>query len=96
VGRFYATTAKGMTGLLADEVRAQGGAAVVEERAGVAFEGPLAAAYRVCLWSRVASRVLAPIARFPAPTPDALYEGALAVPWAEHLAPRQDRTREPA
>ncbi|HEY3354507.1 MAG TPA: bifunctional 23S rRNA (guanine(2069)-N(7))-methyltransferase RlmK/23S rRNA (guanine(2445)-N(2))-methyltransferase RlmL [Polyangia bacterium] len=86
---FYATTAKGMTGLLAEEVRALGGADVVEDRAGVAFGGGLTAAYRVCLWSRVASRVLAPVARFAAHTPEELYEGAHAVRWGEHLDPRR-------
>jgi 23S rRNA (guanine2445-N2)-methyltransferase / 23S rRNA (guanine2069-N7)-methyltransferase len=34
----------------------------------------------------VANRVLLPIAEFPAPTPEALYEGAHAVAWHEHLA----------
>ncbi|MCK7581427.1 MAG: hypothetical protein MZV65_41210 [Chromatiales bacterium] len=39
------------------------------------FEGDLALAYRACLWSRVANRVLLPLAQFPAPTPEALYAG---------------------
>jgi 23S rRNA (guanine2445-N2)-methyltransferase / 23S rRNA (guanine2069-N7)-methyltransferase len=86
---FYATTAKGMAGLLAEEVRGLGGVDVAEERAGVRFGGPLALAYRVCLWSRVASRVLAPIHRFAARTPEELYEGARTVPWGEHLGPRR-------
>ena len=36
-------------------------------------------AYRICLWSRVANRVLLELAKFPAPTPEALYDGARAV-----------------
>ena len=36
------------------------------ERGGVAFEGTLEQAYRACLWSRVANRVLLAVAEFPA------------------------------
>src|SRR6185503_1541808 len=38
-----------------------------------------------CLWSRVANRVLLRVAEFPAPTPEALYDGVRAVDWSEHL-----------
>ena len=55
-------------------------------RAGVECAGTLEHAYRACLWSRVANRVLLPIANFPAPTPEALYEGAHGVDWSAHLA----------
>ena len=85
--RFFATTAKGMEALLSSELRAIGAATVEETRAGCAFEGPLELAYRVCLWSRVASRVLLPLASFPAPDPDALYAGARAIDWKDHLGP---------
>ena len=38
------------------------------------------------MWSRVANRVLLPIAEFNAPTPEALYAGALGIDWSQHLA----------
>lgn len=82
---FFATCPKGIETLLADELRALGARAVRETRAGVAFEGALADAYRACLWSRLASRVLLPLARFSAPTPEALYAGAQSIAWREHL-----------
>jgi 23S rRNA (guanine2445-N2)-methyltransferase / 23S rRNA (guanine2069-N7)-methyltransferase len=84
---FFATAPKGLEGLLADEIRALGAADAHERRAGCAFTGDLALAYRVCLWSRVASRVLLPLVRFPAADPDQLYEGVRSVPWGEHLDP---------
>jgi len=84
---FFATCPKGIEPLLADELRTLSGNAVRETRAGASFEGPLTTGYRVCLWSRLASRVLLPLANFPAPSPDALYQGALAIPWSEHLGP---------
>ncbi|MDX1252500.1 MAG: bifunctional 23S rRNA (guanine(2069)-N(7))-methyltransferase RlmK/23S rRNA (guanine(2445)-N(2))-methyltransferase RlmL [Gammaproteobacteria bacterium] len=87
---FFATTAKGMEPLLTDELRGLGISAIAETRAGVSFEATLAQAYRVCLWSRIASRVLLPLARFEAPTPEALYDGVRAIRWNEHLA--QDGT----
>ena len=84
---FFATAPKGLEGLLADDLRALGAADAHERRAGCAFTGDLALAYRVCLWSRVASRVLLPLVRFPAADPDQLYEGARSVPWEDHLEP---------
>ena len=83
---FFATAPKGLETLLADELRAMGVAEVRETHGGAAFAGPLAAGYRVCLWSRLASRVLLPLATFPAPDPEALYAGAREIPWEEHLA----------
>jgi 23S rRNA (guanine2445-N2)-methyltransferase / 23S rRNA (guanine2069-N7)-methyltransferase len=58
---------------------------VKASRGGVACAGTLEHAYRACLWSRVANRVLLPIAEFPAPTPEALYDGARTVDWGAHL-----------
>ena len=69
---FFATTPKGMEPLLAGELRALGAEEVAEVRAGVAFAGTLETALTACLWSRTASRVLLPLARFPAPSPEAL------------------------
>ena len=38
-----------------------------------------------CFVSRIASRVLWPLARFPAPSADGLYAGAASLPWGEWL-----------
>lgn len=84
---FFATAPKGLEGLLADEIRALGAVHAHERRAGCTFPGDLALAYRVCLWSRVASRVLFPLVRFPAADPDELYEGVRSIPWGDHLDP---------
>ncbi len=84
--RFFATAPKGMEGLLADELRQLGAANVAETRAGVGFQGDLGRAYRVCLWSRIANRVLMPLASFPSADPEQLYAGVLAIDWTKHLA----------
>lgn len=84
--KLFATAPKGLESLLAEELRGMGAQNVAETRAGVAFAGDLELAYRVCLWSRLASRVLLPLMEFSAPDSDALYEQVLAWPWEEHMA----------
>ena len=75
---------------MAGELEALTGGTVTPGKAGAAFVGTLETGYRVCLWSRVASRVLLEIARFPAPTPEALYEGTQGIDWRDHM--RFDQT----
>jgi 23S rRNA (guanine2445-N2)-methyltransferase / 23S rRNA (guanine2069-N7)-methyltransferase len=53
----------------------------------VAFSGPLDEAYRACLWSRLASRVVLVLAHVPASTSDELYESLRDLPWEDHLLP---------
>lgn len=84
--RLFATAARGLEPLLADELRALGAAGVKESRAGCAFAGTLETAYRVCLWSRLASRVLLPLAEVGAADADDLYEGVRSLAWEAHLA----------
>ncbi len=86
---FFATTPKNMESLLADELRHLGAEDVTETRAGVNFTGTLAAAYKICLWSRIANRVLLVLNRFPAADPDALYQGVIAIPWESHFTPSE-------
>jgi 23S rRNA (guanine2445-N2)-methyltransferase / 23S rRNA (guanine2069-N7)-methyltransferase len=87
VHEFFATTAKAMEPLLAAELQELGATQVEERRAGVAWRGPLAIAYAAVLWSRIANRVLVPLASFAAPNPEALYAGVRAIKWADHLGP---------
>jgi 23S rRNA (guanine2445-N2)-methyltransferase / 23S rRNA (guanine2069-N7)-methyltransferase len=86
---FFATAARNLESLLADELRGLGIPDVTEARAGARFGGGLAAAYRVLLWSRVANRVLMPLARFPAGDAEALYQGVRTIEWSAHLGPEQ-------
>ncbi len=81
-----ATCPIGIEPLLAEELRALGAADVRESRAAVAFSGTLETAYRACLWSRLASRILLTLATFPAMTAEELYDGVSTVAWEEHLS----------
>ena len=62
--KFTITAARGMLPLLAKELTAMGITDTKQEQGNIRFTGSLEHAYRVCLWSRVAIRVLMPIARF--------------------------------
>jgi 23S rRNA (guanine2445-N2)-methyltransferase / 23S rRNA (guanine2069-N7)-methyltransferase len=85
--QFFATCAKALEPLVADELRALGAGDVVPTRAGVSFTGTLETAYRACLWSRIASRVLMPLATVEASDQDALYAGVRTIRWTEHVGP---------
>jgi len=85
--RFFATVPRRMEHLLVEELRRLGAVEIQESRSGVYFAGGLETALRVCLWSRLASRVLLPLIEFPTATPEQLYAGAAAIAWEAHLAP---------
>jgi len=55
---YFATAAKGTEGLLRDELRGLGVRPVRGDRGGVHFGGDIRDAFRVCLCSRIAMRVL--------------------------------------
>ncbi len=84
--QFFATTAKGMEPVLAQELREIGALNVQETRAGATFEGTLETAYLACLWSRIANRILLPLKTFPAPNPEKLYGGAKSIRWSDHVS----------
>lgn len=82
---FFATAPRGFEELLAAELRDLGLASARVQRGGVAFSEPLAGAYRACLWSRVANRILLHVARFEAQDEQALYNGVQGIDWSAHL-----------
>jgi len=69
--RLFVTAPKNLDDLLVAELSALGGAEVRAHRAGVEARGDLDFAYRVCLESRVAARVLLQIAEVHAADADA-------------------------
>jgi 23S rRNA (guanine2445-N2)-methyltransferase / 23S rRNA (guanine2069-N7)-methyltransferase len=83
--RFFASCGKGLEYLLVDELLALGCTHATATVAGANVEGSLVDAQRAVLWSRLASRVLWPLAEFDCPDEHALYAGAAAVDWPAHL-----------
>jgi 23S rRNA (guanine2445-N2)-methyltransferase / 23S rRNA (guanine2069-N7)-methyltransferase len=86
MNHYFATCPKGMEYLLRDELVALGALDVREALAGAHFSGTLETAYRACLWSRLASRILLPLAEFDAADDEALYRGVQTIDWSAHLA----------
>jgi 23S rRNA G2445 N2-methylase RlmL len=86
--RFFATAAQGTESLLADELRELRLDRVKPTRGGVAFAGRWEDAWRACLWSRIAVRILLPLTEYPCRGPEDLYAGASRVEWDEHLSPK--------
>ena len=85
--KFFASCGKGLEYLLADELLALGCTRATAAIAGANAEGELPDAQRAVLWSRLASRVLWPIAEFECADEHALYAGAAAIDWTRHLDP---------
>ncbi len=85
----FATVAKGGEETLAAELKELGVTEPVVEAGGVRFPGDLKLCYRANLWLRTASRVLMPLAKFPADSPQSLYDGVRTIPWHNYLTPDQ-------
>ncbi len=85
--QFFATCPLGIADLLAAELKACGATRAREMKAGVEFEGTLETAYRACLWSRTANRILMPITQVAAHDANAMYQGLQRVDWSQHLSP---------
>ncbi|MCK5770975.1 bifunctional 23S rRNA (guanine(2069)-N(7))-methyltransferase RlmK/23S rRNA (guanine(2445)-N(2))-methyltransferase RlmL [Algiphilus sp.] len=79
--RFLATTSLGLAPVLRDELAALGATDAAELGGGVQFSADLDGLYTCLLGSRVASRIVLPLAEFETPTGDACYEAARAIDW---------------
>lgn len=83
--KFTVTAPRGMLPLLEDEFRQLGIKHYKVEVGSIRFTGSLKEAYQLCLWSRVAVRVLMPITHFLAETTEQLYDGIKHIPWEDHI-----------
>ncbi len=86
MNEYLVTAPTGAADLLAAELVAQSAQNTRDRPWGVTCSGPLEVAYRTCLWSRVASRVLLRLHAAPAATPEALYAATREIDWSAHLA----------
>lgn len=83
---YFASCLAGLEPLLADELKSLKTRRVRPLGGGVAFFGNALAAERVCLWSRIAARVMLVAGRVDARDADTLYEGAVAIAWEDIVA----------
>jgi putative N6-adenine-specific DNA methylase len=85
--RYFATCARGLEPILADELNNLKADHVKPGRGGVHFEGGQVLLYQANLWLRTAIRVLWPIAEADVHSPDELYEVVRTVDWSQYLTP---------
>lgn len=84
--KFFATAAKGTEGALADELREIALDRIRVNPGGVSFSGRWEDAWRACLESRIAVRVLHSLREFSCRSADDLYEGVREAAWEEHVS----------
>ena len=85
---FFATCLAGLERPLADELRMLGIERVRPLAGGVAFFCASEQAYRACLWSRLASRIMLVLDRVDAGDAELLYAGVYEIAWEDVLSPR--------
>lgn len=83
---FFASCLAGLEKPLAEELKSLGIERVRPLGGGVAFFSDAEGAYRACLWSRIASRIMMVLGRTNAGDADLLYAGAYDVAWEDVLA----------
>ena len=83
VSAWVVACADGLESLLAIEVAKLGATVISQQHGAIMVEGDLSTAYKLCLWSRLASRVYKPLFRIESQTPEALYEQAVNYPWLD-------------
>lgn len=87
MSNYFATCARGLEPLLADELRGLHATDVHVGRGGVAFAGDVALLYKANLWLRTAVRVLRPVLEARVESPDELYAAVQTIDWAQFLTP---------
>ncbi len=90
--RFFAQTAANINDITASEIRDLGGDKIKLVPGGVQFQGDTELGYRVCMFSRTASRMLVELdpavegrAKVKVTDKDSLYDAAYAIGWDEHF-----------
>ncbi len=87
MGQYFATVARGLETLAAEELADLGAKAVQPGFCGVEFTGDRALLYQVNLWARLPFRILVQLGQFPCQDADDLYDGIGAIDWQPYLTP---------
>src|SRR6056300_1630320 len=86
---WFVSCAKGIESILAEELKELGASEVNEAIAGVYVSGPVSLGLQMCLWSRVANRVIRLLGEYKVATSDELYEALVVLPWHQWVKPTQ-------
>lgn len=87
MNQYFATVARGLEMLAAQELEQLGADAVEPGFCGVAFTGDRALLYRVNLWARLPFRILMKLHEFPCQDAGDLYQGIQIIDWSQYLTP---------
>lgn len=85
--QYFATVARGLESLAAQELIELGAASVEPGFCGVAFQGDRKLLYHVNLWARLPFRILLRLETFPCQDAEDLYQGIQRLPWQDYLDP---------
>ncbi|NCJ05432.1 RNA methyltransferase [Synechococcales cyanobacterium C] len=89
MGEYFATVARGLEELAAQELITLGADAVQVGFCGVSFEGDRTLLYRANLWARLPFRILVKLATVPCRDAEQLYRGIQRLDWSHYLTPNQ-------
>lgn len=84
---YFATCARGLEPVLAQELTALQASDVQPGRGGVRFAGDGELLYKANLWLRTAVRVLRPLHEAEVSSPDELYDMVRTIDWSQYLTP---------
>jgi putative N6-adenine-specific DNA methylase len=87
MNNYFATVARGLEPIAAQELERLGAKDVRPDFTGVHFVGDTALLYRVNLWARTIFRVLVKLREFPCPNAERLYEEVQKIDWEQYLKP---------
>ncbi|MDG3088094.1 bifunctional 23S rRNA (guanine(2069)-N(7))-methyltransferase RlmK/23S rRNA (guanine(2445)-N(2))-methyltransferase RlmL [Vibrio hannami] len=85
MNQYLAITSNGLENLLVEELKSLGINEPKPVQAGVKFKASNRDAYRVCLWSRIASRFVKVLSEFNCQDDMDLYLSTMAVNWPSHF-----------
>ncbi|MDJ0632852.1 MAG: THUMP domain-containing protein [Xenococcaceae cyanobacterium MO_188.B29] len=87
MNNYFATVARGLEAIAAQELEQLGAKNISPDFTGVHFQGDKALLYRVNLWARTIFRVLVPLAEVKSYNAQQLYRSVQKLDWTEYLQP---------
>uniref|UniRef100_UPI0030DD2456 THUMP domain-containing class I SAM-dependent RNA methyltransferase n=2 Tax=Oculatella sp. LEGE 06141 TaxID=1828648 RepID=UPI0030DD2456 len=87
MSQYFATVARGLESLAAQELEQLGARSVEPGFCGAAFEGDRTLLYRVNLWARLPFRILMKLHQFPCHDANDLYSGIQTLDWSNYVTP---------
>ncbi|WNZ49272.1 THUMP domain-containing protein [Leptolyngbya boryana CZ1] len=87
MNQYFATVARGLESLAAQELEQLGAKTIEPGFCGVSFTGDRDLLYRVNLWARLPFRILMKLHEFPCQDSEDLYRGVQSIDWSLYLTP---------